>query len=317
MNNRVTNTHEYAREICSSYRLLAGLLLVTAVMVSGCGGLRTFSNAARNGDTVTLSVDRQTDFTRDDVDIQITDSTGYTQLIPGSDPSIRGWINAYPDPVSKIIVGRETSQTFGIGAKGNGVAAESQSNWGKDWFTTLVLLDLPTDLATGTATIDVLSGGASILDYPITIDIIPGTGSPNSFDTVEQGQLNQNHLKSMERADHYTVSFSGPVVPSAIQVDLAHDPDRENGGTGQTYVTQPRSDLNAVNWTDDGSLLRVIITSAWNKSPEDITAITGNDRQMSWFDFYIAGGITGLQTPVVSAYDDNGAPVLGVTATIH
>jgi hypothetical protein len=123
----------------------------------------------------------------------------------------------------------------------------------------------------------------------------------------------------MERADHYTVSFSGPVVPASIDFTVAHAPDKDNAGTVQAYVSHYRSDLTAINWTDDGYNLHVIAMPMWLKTPEDQAAIN-IDPEMSWFDFFIAGGLTGLQTPVVTGYDENGVPLTGndaVSVTIQ
>lgn len=308
------------------HALMVFSVLLSAVIVSGCAGIEAYPRLSRAGDTVVLAVDRQTVISKRDVTIRITDSNGYQQNIPGTDPAVRAWINVYPDPLSKLVVGRETGQNLQVGAKSWGVAAEFESDASKNWFDSFLFLDLPQDVAVGPLTIDVLVGEVSILPQVITMNIIPGdvvpeeTGGPNPFKTYEYGNLTADQLLIMERAEHYTVSFSGDVVPTAIQVDIDHAPDKHNGGVGQIYVVQPRTDLNAISWTDNGTSLRVIITPSWHKSAEDQSAILDNDRVMNWFNFYIAGGVTGLQTPVISAYDENGALLTGtseVTATIQ
>jgi hypothetical protein len=262
-------------------------------------------------------VDRQIGLERSDVVVRITDSSNFTQDIPGPDPAVRMWANAYPDPVSKMVVGRETNQGLGVQAQSVAYGVELVSGSSKDWYNTMMLVDLPSNLAPGTATIDVLHNGQSILLGTITVEIIPGTGSPSTFGSYGLGGLSPNYLQSAERANHYQVSFSGSTVPAAVQVEIAHNPDKENGGVGQAFVTQPRADINAISWTDDGSTLRVMVLPSWYKTAEDIAATSGNVRLMNWFDFYIAGNITGLQTPIVSAYDVNGSPVPGVIATIQ
>ncbi len=60
-------------------------------------------------------------------------------------------------------------------------------------------------------------------------------------------------------------------------------------------------------WNDDGTNLTVILT------PTQGVTLT----QMLDFKFYIAGGITGLTQTSLKAYDVNGAPLSGVTASIQ
>ena len=317
MNRRVIS-HMVAISKATGWKSTA-LWLFASVVLSGCAGIQSYPQIARSGDTVAVAIDRQADLSRQDIVIRVTDSRGpgFAQDIPGTDPAVRAWINVYPDPLSKLVVGRETGQTLGVGAKGWGLAAEYESNDSKDWFDSFLFLNLPTDLVTGAAAIDVLSSGLSILQQPIALEIIPGTGAPAPFETYEYGYLTANQFGIMERADHHKVSFSGAVVPSAVQVEITHDPDKDNGGVGQAYVVQSRADLNSINWTDDGTTLRVIVLPAWHKSAEDQSATADNVRQMNWFDFYVAGGLTGLQQPTITAYDDNGEAVTGVSAQIQ
>lgn len=310
------------REICLKTGWIGSnaaalFLFAGALLVSGCSGLNSFSIAARAGDTIAISAYRQVGLKRNNIVFRITDSTNFTQDIPGSDPSIRLWVNAYPDPVSKMIVGKETHQDLGIQAQSVATGAEVASNGTKDWYDTMLLVDLPANLAVGTATIDVLHNGQSVLLDTVAVEVIPGVGTPTDFAATGLGGMPANYLQSAERANHFRVVFSGSTVPSAVQVEITHNPDKDNGGNGQAFVTQPRADINAISWTDDGTTLRVIVMPSWHKTAEDLAATSGNPRKMNWFDFYVAGNINGLQTPIVSAFDENGSPVPGVTASIQ
>jgi len=303
-----------------THSVLVSVLLLASLLVSGCEGTYSFPrDEIKAGQTVAIAIDRQEGLSRSDITIRVTDSRGpaFAQDIPGTDPAVRAWINVYPDPLSKLVVGRETQQGLGTGAISWGIAAEFESGSSKDWFDSFLFLDTPVNLDPGGVSIDVLSTGVSILQQPIAFNVVAGAGTPDSFETYEYGPLLANQFGIMERANHYKVTFSGSEVPAAIQVDIAHDGDRENGGTGQAYVVQTRADLNAINWTDDGYNLRVISIPMWQKSTEDQAAMTTNDRQLNWFDFYIAGGITGVQAPVVTAYDQNGAQITTVSAQIN
>ena len=297
------------------------MLALVAGMLFGCSGVQTFPQIALPGDTVGLAIDWQPSITRSDVTVRVTDSSGFVLDIPGTDPSVRSWLNAYPDPISKAVVGRETKQNLGVQANAWGLGMESETGE-KDVFETIMFMDVPLEIvpgiaiAPGIATFDVLVAGSSVLLQPVAIDIQSGTGVPNIFDTAESGPLSANALASMERADHYTVTFSGSEVPAAIQLDFSHDPDRENGGSGQAYVVHPRGDIISVSWTDTGDAMKVILMPSWLKTPEDINAHPLNPLALQTYKFYIAGGITGLQLTSVNAYDANGSPLLNPVSAI-
>ncbi|MEE9493347.1 MAG: hypothetical protein V3W04_08230 [Gammaproteobacteria bacterium] len=294
-------------------------ILTLSNVLSGCSGLEVFGQTVAPGDTVSLAIQWQPDVYRDDAEIVITDSVGST-TIPATDSSVRSWVNAYPDPVSKVVVGQATSQGLGVGAKGWGQAIELvTTNGDKDWFQTIVLLDLPGTITPGPATIDVTVNGVSILPQPIALNVLNiAPVSPHDFLTEEYDQLTPNQFGVMERADHYTITFSGgATVPAAIELEMTHDPDKDNSGVGQAYVIPPRGDLKGVLWTDSGTTMKVLVIPTWIKTAEDISRTSDTPETLSWFKFYVAGGVTGLQTTSVSAYDLNGDQVTGVTASIN
>ena len=303
---------------CTCSRSAFLILVFVVMLASGCTGMQTFSQTAFPGDTIAMAIWRQ-DVTDSDATITITDAAGVSQSFPGNDPKVRAWINVYPDPVSKLVVGRESNQNLGVMAWFYGLAAEDQTGTEKDIYDTIVFMDLPVNLSAGLATIDVQVAGVSILPGPVTVNVLPGNGAPNAFDIYERGVTTDDQINSMERAKHYTVTFSGVDMPAAIQVDFNHNPDRENGGNGQAYVVNPRGDINSINWTDDGTVLRVIIMPAWHKTPEDANVSPDwfNVPKLSWYKFYVAGNITGLQVDSVNAYDVNGDVVTGISANVQ
>ncbi len=285
---------------------LYSVLLFLVTVLPGCTGIQTFGTTARAGDTVALALGWNQEISRQNLIVTITsaDYTPYTYN-PG-DPAIRAIINNYPDPVSNLIVGTETGQNItGQETIWGALISGSVTAGDKDWSQSIVLLDLPLGMALGTATIDIsTTDGLTIA--PISIEILAGNGSPHTFGNQEGLTISAGHLKSLERSAHYTITFLGSTVPHAIQLDLVHDPDANNGGVGRAYVVNPRGDIKNINWSDDGVNLRVILLPAKNQTLSDLLH----------FKFYIAGGITGLQTPVVQAFDINGNPVTGVSANI-
>jgi len=265
-----------------------------------------------------MAIGRQS-IKRNKVTIVVTDSSNFSQSFSANDPLVRAWFNVYPDPVSRLIVGRETGNNLNTGAWVWGVAAEETTGINeRDIYDTIVMIDLPANLSAGLAQIDMQdSFGTSILAGPATVNVLAGTGAGHPFDIWEGGTVQNDALKSMGRGKHYEVNFSGgAIVPAAIQVNLSHNPDRENGGVGQAYVASPRGDITGPVWTDDGMAMRVILTHAWQKSAEDLAVAPGwqNEPVLSWFKFYVAGDITGLQVDSVSAFDVNGNSIPGVSA---
>ncbi len=279
--------------------IMAGLFVL-----SGCSGKQTYSNAVRAGDTVSHTVGMKTGVSRDSLTITFTPLGGgaSTTYLPG-DSAIRAVVNLYPDPVSKIIVGGGTGQSLGTFANIYNSALENTLAFqSKDWWTTMVVYDVPPTLPIGTYAVEMVSNG-NVLNTA-TVDVVDVGGSPNTFDTHEGGVLLPEMLYSMERAEHYTIDFTGTTVPYALQADFIHNDDATLGGTGRPYVVNPRGDVTSVAWTDDGNSLRVIVTPTR----------TGLSK-MQHFRFYVAGGITGLIPQSVEAFDINGNPVAGVNAT--
>lgn len=283
----------------------AFLFILMIGFLSGCVGAKTFHEVARAGDTVALAAGWKKNFSRDNITVTITPSTGVPVIYGPGNPAVRAVVNLYPDPVSSIVVSTETGQDLTPFAQTYGsVIGSTYSNGDKDWWQTTVFIDLPTALPVGPATV-AISGPAGESASSI-VDIVSGTGTSNSFLT-DVGPLNQNQIESLERVNHYTISFTGSTVPFAIQVDFSHSPDVDHGGSGRAHVINPRGDIKNVTWSDTGASMRVIVAPANGKVLSSMTD----------YKFYVAGGITNLNIVSVKAVDINGNPVAGVTGSIH
>ncbi len=196
------------------------LIVVIAVATSGCAGRQTFSDTAREGETVAVAAGLKHAFTRENITVTITPASGSPVTYPANDPAIRAVTNLYADPLSSIVISREIgnnetpfAQTYA------GTVASFFTGDDKDWWQTLVILDLPTPMAAGLATVDV-----STLDgtetASATLNIVAGTGAPNSLDAEVLGPLQQDQLTSLQRVEHYTVQFSGPPLQHRMQFRL-------------------------------------------------------------------------------------------------
>ncbi|TCV77433.1 hypothetical protein [Sulfurirhabdus autotrophica] len=303
--------------ITKSYLLL--LLLPLALGgLEGCVGTQTFTTAARQGETVSLAIGRH-HLARQNLTVTIKDSKGVKTVYAPNDVRVRGVINLYPDPASKAVVSDLAQTDFGDNESVTGANISVLIGADRDWWQTVMLLDMPAVLNTGIAQVSIEdSAGASIL--PATIEILPGTSSSNLFSVYNQlgaplkiatdfGGLNL--VRTFERADVSTVMFNGlkdangkDIIPHSIQVEFTHTP-----GIGKAWVVNPKGDMKNVTWSDDGTKLIVMVTpNNGLTARKNLTFISQK--------FYITGGITGLSQPTVKAYDINGTLMTGVTATV-
>ncbi len=281
--------------------------VLAMVIIAGCSGTRTFHEYARAGDTVAIGAGWKENFSRDRISVYITPSDSSPDIVLGpDDPAIRAVVNFYPDPLSSLVVSDRTNQDLTPFAQLYGSNVNNNFTDGEtNWFQTVVFVDLPPSLPPGLTKIYIDDPSGDFAQS--TLEIVSGVGSPNSFSAESSGALTRNHLAVMERTSYYKVSFSGPVVPHAIQLDLAHGPDKDSGGVGKAYAVNPISGVKSVTWTDDGTSMRVILLPAASSSLSSF-----ND-----FVFYIAGGIQGLLPGTITAFDIDGNEIAGVVASVE
>lgn len=287
------------------------LLLFVALLVNitGCTGANTFGMAARAGDTIAIMPGRFPDITRADIKIDIIDSAGSSSYIPANDPSIRAFFYSYPDPLSKVVIGYETNQNIDGDETFWGTLIQGATLYDKEWMQGTLVFDLPSTLPTGTTVLLIKAYNAATsswdtINSPI-ITIVNGTGQSNPFNTTQIGGVSNQQIQSMERANHSTISFTGATIPHAIEINMTHNADVDNGGVGRAYVVNPRGDIKSINWTDDGTNLKVILMPTHNQVLND----------MQDFKFYVAGEIIGLTLVSAQGFDTNGNAV-AITASV-
>jgi len=276
--------------------------------LGGCAAVKTFSVAARPGDTVALATGWNQPVNRNNITAQFTDANGVVVTYAPGSTGIRTVVQLYPDPVSKLMVEYATGQTSGTGLMyGPGIGYDIDNNITNsdaDWSQTVVYLDLPTTLAEGAANISLFGPNGSLTASPITVEVIAGTGVRNYFQT-QNGVNATGSLPLLERRKYYTVTFSGPTIPDSIQVDLTRP-----AGTAIPWVVNTRGDLKNVTWRDDGATnLRVMLSPSHGVPLAD----------MKHYKFYVASGVplAGLLTVAsVVAYDASGYPVPDIVAEV-
>lgn len=288
--------------------LLAALLFAAAL--AGCSGGETFSKVARAGDTVLVAIGTNISLSRATVSVRITDGAGVVTQYPLGDARIRAAMNLYPDPVSNLMMGWFTNQNINSEEPAYGNDATILSNPKHDWREAMVFVDLPASMAVGPATIEVTTGNGTVKSS--TVEIVAGVGSPHNFGFTEISNSGDSvqRFQSLERARFNRVYLKlGPQTPAqAVQITLTHAPDMDHGGAGRVFVTHARPDLMSLNWHDDGTTLRVIMSRA-GAAPATAT-------QKPMFSFYVAGGIKDLTPVAAVAVDATGTP-LANTPTIY
>jgi hypothetical protein len=291
------------------------IVLLSVLVLSGCAGIRTFTQTARAGDTIAMAVGFKENWSRENINVYVTPNGSSTAtLYPPNDPKIRAVMNFYPDPISSLVLSNRTGQSVTDGAQGYGnIINANFTSDDRDWSNTIVFFDLPQGLPLGETYVTV-EDATNPNNYVDTIvDIVENVsgGQKGTFEAELAGNLLRKHLASLERASHFTVTLSGSgAIPHAVQIDFTHNPDAAHGGVGKPYVVEPISGLKNISWHDDGTNLRVIM----------IPANGATFANFKDFKFYVAGGITGLAVANTQAFDINGNAVSGVstpTVTPH
>jgi hypothetical protein len=298
------------------FRVLA--LGVVALLMTGCAGMTTGPEAVRAGDTVALYAGWKHHFDPSKLTITFTGSDGSKTVYQPGDSRVRAVIDKYPDPLSYLAVGTHTglgSSEYHYGSTYGALINSQLTGDDPDWWETLIYVDTPTTLPTGTAQVQVSAADGETYG-PVPVNIIPGTGSPAQFGAQTNGPLNAEQLASLSRMPHYTVNFSGgSTIPSALEVWLTHDPDETAGGPpSKAYAVNPVGETKNLSWSDDGTHMRVLLLPSGDGTWQDPGFPT--TYGMKYWKFYVTGGLTNVQVTNVVAYDKNGNVISGVTATL-
>jgi hypothetical protein len=151
--------------------LVCGTIL--SALMSGCTTFNTYPHTARQGDTLSLAVGSPLDMTRANTTATFTsDSDGIPVDLT---PDIRAIFNLYADKASEVY------------QPGSGTDSLVSSSGHEPWLT-VVAIDLPPGLATGPGKIQFNTTavypaiGSHINDFPVSVEVLPGTGSADSFD---------------------------------------------------------------------------------------------------------------------------------------
>ncbi|MFH1818470.1 MAG: hypothetical protein ABIK08_02740 [Pseudomonadota bacterium] len=293
-------------------------LVTLSLLVAGCTGVRTFSASARPGETIALAAGWKQQLTRNDLTVVITPASGEVVTYNPGDPRVRALFQLYPDPVSKLVVSDRSGVSYPnaglsnyaggfntLGAEFGSWFVRPMAGNQNDWSDTMVLLDLPTTLAPGEASIAFMAGGVNVMQQPALVEVLPlPAGAQNQLELGDNTGA-PGPIRSIERAPHYVVHFSGPtgVIPHSIQAEFT----RTLSTTGGSWVTQGRGDIMNLTWADTGSSIKVL------RSPVNGVSST----LLADFDFYVTGAVTTLALNTIKAYDISGNALTGFSASLQ
>ena len=137
-------------------RFLLFMVIGAAILNSGCTGLRTFHDHARAGDTVAVAAGRALYLQRGNIEVTVTDSAGtvttYTPGQAGYD-AVKASVNLYPDPLSSLVVSDRIGKALTPFALDYSSAINFTTGDNRDWWETVVFVNLPDPMALGDASI--------------------------------------------------------------------------------------------------------------------------------------------------------------------
>lgn len=303
------------------------LLLLVAMAIAGIGGCsskQSFGFAGRPGDPVVLNVGWHPDLKRQNLTVTIQPCLGdlianapdivdnaVCKMVSGppviytsANSELHAVVNMVLDPLSQLIYNRETWIPGETVAQGEFIELFATGD-DKEYLETSVMLDIPVGIPTDSyiASITFSDSAGEILN-PQFVEIVHSPAYPLGFRNWDDATITNTQLRTLERKDYKTVTFSGMSgVPYALQVKMTHDP-------GKLYVVNPRGDIKSLNWADDGTQLTVIITPAWLKGTAPSSGETLGE--FVHYKFYVAGDVVNsLLLPVDGAegFDINGNSV--------
>lgn len=254
----------------SLINILSSAAIIFSVALSGCIALKTFPQAARAGDTVSLAVGSADGMTRANTTATfVSDSAPNTPI--NLTPGIRGIFRLYADKASGMF--SDSAISYVVDTSGH-----------EPWVTVMVV-DLPPGLPTGTGKVHITTTAAfptidsSINDVPINLEILPGTGAPSNLPyEFGVGSSRNGDLTQLETAPHALVM---PVFPQstawptygAIELKL-HVPTTAGTALGAPFLrvlvddmgaASTSSSLNAVFRHDSNQNLTLMLLSPTGK----------------------------------------------------
>jgi len=233
------------------------LIICSVILLQGCVAVQSFPTVARAGDTVTLALGSSDQINVSDTIVTYTPDGGSSVDVTAN---IRSIFKIYPDKLSPTW---SFSTAAGIPTTGGHGAALD-----------VMVLDLPTSLQSGTGIINIQNNATYPVysnvpsDVDIAIEILPGVGSPSTFEYLLFGETTTGDFTSLEAAPHYR-----------IKPDF--DPATATVFTPSTFAAVEliiSGTLNAAATTDNA----ISVTNSLRVIVDDMSTSLNNQKQVSW-----------------------------------
>ena len=281
--------------------------LLGSLVLAGCSSTTTFPKIARAGDTVSFMVGGSAETRKQNVTVQLTDANNQVFDLQALG-LVRSVFNLRPEGRA---VGMHYSNYL-----------ESYISWssGHEPLQTVMVTDLPANVATGVATLKVglvgvsdNSSGASN-PFNVRLEIIPENGAPDPINHRSSSGVVPADFSSLETAPNAKVSFgaSGTAIGAASLV-LDFDGNIVNPNDINLYV--PESTVRG-SFGDPGAFGKTQRMVYWRQDGQnlyvDIIAPQGINPQFLQFYVVHPRGLTGSPAfNIVSAqvYGTDGYPI--------
>lgn len=211
--------------------LVFGGFGVLLLLVQGCVGVNTFPMIARSGDTVAVMIGGSNTSRKENVDVSLTDAGGQTWDLR-SMGLVRSVFNLRTDALAS---GMHYSPYLDL---------YYPWSFGHEPLQTVLVTDLPVNMAPGNATLTVTptatddSSGVNS-PYNIKLEVIPGSGSPNTFlRKTGFGSSQPAELLSLEQVPHGKITFNSSVNIGAVSLKVGFNNSVLNGNDINVYVPE-------------------------------------------------------------------------------
>lgn len=261
----------------------AGLLLLT-----GCSAVNTFPTIARPGDTVSIMVGGSAKARKANLNAVLTDAGG----------------NIFDLQQLGLV-----RSVFNLRADGRAIGThylnyiEAYRSWyaGHEPLQTIMVTNLPTMAAPGMATIKVSWVGVTDNSsdggnpFYLSLEIIPGSGTPNQFLRQDAQGLSAANLSQLETAPNAKVSFgTGSTLIGAASLIIDFNETIVSPNDINLYV--PESTVRG-SYTDPGAFGKTQRMVYWHQDGHnlyvDIIAPQGIDPRYLQFHVVHPQGLTG------------------------
>jgi hypothetical protein len=254
-------------EIAEKYKTFLTAMLILLAGLPACTGVNTFPVTARAGDTISVMAGGSENARKETVDVTLQDINGQVWDLKALG-LVRSLFNLRMD-------GRANGLHYS-----SYLDSDISWNFGHEPVQTVLVTNLPANVAPGTATLTVslnaVDNSSGIADpFSVNLEIVPGSGSPDQFlrqDSLS-GTSKPAQLGKLEPAPHAKITFGGSSAIGAASLKISFNSAVLDGNNINVYTPEStvRGDFMSlgafgktqrmVYWRQDGQNLYVDIVA--------------------------------------------------------